>query len=176
MSTVLLAGHPFAPIGLGEHMRCTFRSLRSVGVTPRVLDIYEMNEPDARDSVELQEFLTRSLTEINIFHINGDEVEKALTHFSREEFADVYNIICPAWELARYPNEWVAQIERFDEVWAISTFVKESIESVVSVPVRQIPQACEVRLSSFLGRRYFGIPETAYTFLFFFDFNKMKPI
>jgi len=32
-----------------------------------------------------------------------------------------------------------------------------------------MPLACEVVLTSFLGRRYFGIPENSYTFLFFYD-------
>lgn len=32
-----------------------------------------------------------------------------------------------------------------------------------------MPLACEVVLSSLLSRRYFGIPETDYAFLFFFD-------
>jgi glycosyltransferase involved in cell wall biosynthesis len=32
-----------------------------------------------------------------------------------------------------------------------------------------MPLACEILLSSFLSRRYFGIPESDYVFLFFFD-------
>ena len=32
------------------------------------------------------------------------------------------NVIYPAWELERYPQEWAHQLERFDEVWAASAF------------------------------------------------------
>lgn len=171
MSTILLAGHPFAPIGMGEHIRCTFRSLQSVGIQPRILDIYGMYAPGSECSVDLEESLTRDLAEINIFHLNGDEVEQALTHLDRQTFPGVYTIIYPAWELSKYPKDWAIQLDRFHEVWAPSTFVQAGMEQTVTVPVRHMPLACEVRLSSFLGRRYFGIPESSYVFLFFFDFR-----
>jgi len=170
-SNILLAGHPFGPIGISEHIRCVFRSFRSVGAMPRVLDIYELIQPDADCPSGLQESLTRKFSEINIFHINGDDVEQALTHLSCEQFPDVYTIIYPAWELSGYPKEWAVQLERFHEIWAPSNFIKESLEKSVAVPVIHMPLACEVLLSSFRGRRYFGIPETTYAFLFFFDFR-----
>ena len=43
---VTLVGHPFTPIGMGEHVRCTFRALRSVARTPRLHDIYRLTEAD----------------------------------------------------------------------------------------------------------------------------------
>lgn len=39
---VCLAGHPFAPIGMGEHVRATFRSLRAVYTPPVIHDIYKI--------------------------------------------------------------------------------------------------------------------------------------
>ena len=152
----VLVGHPFAPIGMGEHIRCAVRAFRRAGVLPKVLDIYAMNEPEKATLAEMGPLLTRELGRVNIFHINGDEVEQALSHVPLRE--DTYNIIYPAWELSRYPEEWAGQLERFDEVWAPSRFILESIASGVRRPVVYMPLACEVVLSSFLGRRYFGIP------------------
>lgn len=157
---------------MGEHIRSAYRSFRSVGAMPHVLDIYEMNPPNGDSPRGLQESLTRRFSEINIFHINGDEVEQALSHLSCEGFSDeIYRIIYPAWELPRYPKEWGMQLERFHEIWAPSLFIKQSLEESVAVPVIHMPLACEVPLSSFQGRRHFGIPENTYAFLFFFDFR-----
>lgn len=166
MTTVSLVGHPFAPIGMGEHVRCTFRSLRSVARAPRLLDVYQLFEPDAGDRSEFTPHHSTDLADINVFHINGDEVDQVLAHIGRQHG---YNVVYPLWELARYPEEWARKLERFDEVWAPSRFVQESIAASLDRPVLHMPLACEVLLESFLGRRYFGIPEAAYTFLFFFD-------
>jgi glycosyltransferase involved in cell wall biosynthesis len=169
-SNLALVGHPFAPIGMGEHVRCTFRALRAVGVRPGLVDVYGLNEPEPDASVELAPYLVPATRGINVFHINGDEVEQALATLAvRPGAAGAYNIVYPAWELARYPAEWARQLERFDEVWAPSRFIQEAVRSAVDRPVVHMPLACEVILSYFVGRRWFGIPEGAYAFLFFFD-------
>ena len=164
-----LVGHPFAPIGMGEHLRTTFRALRSIGQSPVITDVYKLAKPDADETHEFSAACTDEPADINIFHINGDEVEQVLQHLSGVREWSGYNIIYPLWELARYPEEWAKQLDRFDEIWAPSRFVHDSLEAACSKPVVHMPLACEVALQSFFGRRYFSIPETDYTFLFFYD-------
>lgn len=166
---VCLVGHPYAPIGMGEHVRCTYRALRSVALRPTLTDIYKLVPPDTDELTEFSGACTDRPSDINIFHINGDEVEQALAHLSHRQPWNGCNIIYPAWELARYPEEWAVQLDRFDEIWAPSRFIQEALESVCTRPVVHMPLACEVLLSSLLSRRYFGIPESDYVFLFFFD-------
>lgn len=166
---VCLVGHPYAPIGMGEHVRCTYRALQSVGIRATLTDIYKLVQPDADELTEFSGACADHPSDINVFHINGDEVEQALAHLSHHQPWNGYNIIYPAWELARYPEEWATQLDRFDEIWAPSRFIQEALVSVCTQPVVHMPLACEVMLSSFLSRRYFGIPESEYVFLFFFD-------
>jgi glycosyltransferase involved in cell wall biosynthesis len=113
----------------------------------------------------------RLSSSINIFHINGDEVEQTLHRIGNRLPSGAYNIIYPTWELSIYPPEWAKQLARFDEIWAPSKFVFDSIRKAVPKPVCHMPLATEVWLTSFLGRRYFGLPEDAYLFLFYFDFR-----
>jgi glycosyltransferase involved in cell wall biosynthesis len=171
--TLVLVGHPFAPIGMGEHIRCSWRAFQAAGLTLPVRDIYSLERRS--DPVLEQEFggrLVQKLSSaINIFHINGDEVEQALAHIGPDLPPGAYNIVYPVWELSIYPQEWARQLERFDEVWATSKFVFDGISKAVSKPVFNMSQATEVRLTSFLGRRYFGLPESSYLFLFYFDFR-----
>ncbi len=163
---ISLVGHPYTPIGMGEHVRCTFRALRSVAVTPRLVDVYRLTDPDPGQRHEMSAFDSRDMSEVNIFHINGDEVEQVLAHLGAIRG---YNIVYPLWELARYPEGWARQLERFDEIWAPSLFIRQSIADATARPVLHMPLTGEVLLTSFLGRRHFGIPEPAYAFLFFFD-------
>jgi glycosyltransferase involved in cell wall biosynthesis len=167
---VALVGHPFAPIGMGEHVRCTFRALRSVGLCPGIDDIYSLNQPEEEARREFAPYLIKEGRRFGIFHINGDEVEQALATIAhRPGPHSAYRIVYPAWELARYPAVWARQLERFDEVWAPSRFVEAALRESVARPVLHMPLACQVSIARFLGRRWFNIPESSYAFLFFFD-------
>jgi glycosyltransferase involved in cell wall biosynthesis len=169
---VVLVGHPFVPIGMGEHLRCSFRAFRSVGVKIGVRDIYGMKYDDLDIEKEVEPYIVRDVaSEINIFYINANEVEQALEHLGGDLPGGAYNVIYPMWELSRYPAVWAEQLNRFDEVWAASKFTCESLRSAVRNPVVHMPIAGEISLSTFLGRRYFRIPESSFAFLFFFDFT-----
>jgi len=170
-TSVALIGHPHAPIGMGEHVRCTYRSLRAVARRPALVDIYAMNDPAQAGTLDLVPHVSDTLGEINIFHINADEVEQALATLGDRVPSNAYNIIYPAWELSRFPQTWIRQLERFDEAWAPSEFIADALRRDLRKPVTTMPLATEVLLESFLSRRYFGLPEDAYVFLFFYDFR-----
>ncbi len=169
--SLVLVGHPYAPIGCGESLRCSYRALRSVAVRPGLLDVYSLNTPDPAAAAEFGQAMTRELGRVNVFHLNADEVAGALATLDMRAFESAYNIIYPNWELSNFPDIWVPELERFDEVWAPSKFIADSLEGKLSKPLRHLPVSCEVDLSAFLSRRYFGIPESAYAFVFFFDFR-----
>lgn len=169
-SGLTLVGHPFAPIGCGENLRSCYRALRRVGLEPRVVNVYG---PLAPDPLLVEEFLPAiedgPCGRLNVFLINGDEVEPVLERLGERVPASASNVVVPMWELERYPLPWARQLERFDEVWVPSAFVRDAIEPVVRRPVVLIPCASGVRVGPPLGRRYFGIRESAYVFLFAFD-------
>ena len=166
---ICLIGHPYAPIGMGEHVRLTFRAMRAAGLQPAISDLYSLNEREPAQSAEFSPYETTEFGRVNIWHVNGDELAQALPHTADRQVRGSYNVIYPAWELSRYPAALARQLEVFDEVWAPSHFIRDSIAAAVTVPVVHMPLACEVLLEAFLGRRYFGLRESAFAFLFFFD-------
>lgn len=170
---VTLVGHPFSPIGRGEDIRCAARAAKRVGMKVSLIDLDEtVDHRDPALQAEFSEDLTDRLHPLfNVYFLNGDEVEPALDAIPGMASSSSYQIISPQWELARYPAVWAREIERFDEVWAPSRFVQSSLEEAVSLPVLHMPLPVEVRLDSFLPRRYFGLPESRFLFLFFFDYS-----
>jgi len=171
---VRVVGHPFAPIGMGEHIRSVWRALREAGIDAQIVDVHEMQrDPDPRLVAELAPHIAKNLGDgVNIFCVNGDEVELTLRLLgTRHAMAPgSRNVIYPAWELERYPEPWARQLMRFDEIWALSKFTQKAIAGAVTTPVAHMPLACEGRRRALRSRRHFGIGESAYVFLFAFDF------
>jgi len=171
-SDLTIVGYPFLPIGMGEHARSTFRAFRAAGTTAGLLDVADQRgDVDADLDRDFSPYLATNCAPVNLFCVNGDEAARVIDTVGRKSFEGSYNIVYPAWELARYPECWAKVLERFDEVWAPSAFIQEAIAGAVSKPVVHMPLAVDLKLSAFLGRRHFGIPEEAFVVLFFFDFS-----
>lgn len=167
---ITLIGHPFAPIGRGEDLRASFRAFKAAGLSPQVVNVYGGSAQDSDLEQEFGPALRRdSAGGVDVFCINGDEIEPALTALGTRRGGCRREVIFPAWELPRYPALWAKQLERFDEVWVHSAFVRGAVAPAVDRPVTVLPGGAGVRMDRFLGRRYFGIPESAYAFLFAFD-------
>ncbi len=167
--TITLIGHPFAPIGMGEHVRCSYRSFARAAVRTTVMDIYGLSQPEPTHLREFGPHSTKQFADINVFHVNGDEVKQAMAHVTYHALLTGYSIVYPAWELSRYPAEWAQQLDRFDEIWAPSRFIADCLKKACTKPVLHMPLATEVQLETFMSRRRFGLPEQDFVFLFFFD-------
>jgi len=164
---ITLVGHPFSPIGTGRALRVAFAACRSVGLQTTIKDVWNFQTPDAAQAVDIGPFVTTTYCAINVFHLNGNEIEPALERIG--PLPSGYNIVVPFWELPRYPAEWARQLERFDEVWAASDYIRQSVATAIDLPVIHMPLPTEITLDSFFSRRHFGIPEDSYAFLCFFD-------
>ena len=175
-TNLVLAGRPFALSGRGEDVRTLYRAFNSIGSRPHMLDLYmysnEIKDGDFKKELSGR-LVNRLGSEVNVFCINGDEIVDIIDHWCKDPNPESYNVIYPAWELSKYTEEWAVLIDKyFDEVWANSGFVFDAISKAVSKPVFCLPAPSEVGITSFLGRRHFGIPESPYVFLFFFEFNQ----
>lgn len=169
---VALVGHPFMPIGMGEHLRRVHRAFRAAGSEARVRDVYGMGNDDPDIRGEFEGYLVQEFSpDFNIFCLNADEIGASLKHLCDTLPKNAFNIVYPMWELSKYPTEWGEELNQFDEVWAGSTFAQRAIQPAVDKKVIHMPLSGEIQLNSFLGRRYFGIPESSFVFLFFFDFT-----
>jgi glycosyltransferase involved in cell wall biosynthesis len=166
-----ILGHPYSPLGIGENVRCTYNALKKIGIKFGTKDIYGYQHPEGLIQTEIHNQKVSKPSKIHIFHLNGDEVEPAFSHLGNNWFKDSYNIVFPNWELENYPKDWGEKLSLFDEIWAPTFFIYKSLLSVVTKPLKVVTLSSEVNLSSFLNRKYFGIPYNTYIFLFFFDFR-----
>lgn len=170
---VTLIGHPYAAIGRGEHLRAVSRALGKAGIAASVMDVDLREAPSEPEFSKLRpQAVTRLASGLRIFHLNGDALERRLGELEARQpgvFREGYNIVYPAWELPRYPDDWSRQLDRFDEIWTATGFVHETLECSVSSPVFLLHNACEPEITQRLERSYFGLPEDRYLILFSFD-------
>lgn len=169
---ISVIGHPFVPIGMGEQMRSFIRAAEWAQIDCEVVDVYQWaprTDPEHQAIVGDRE--ARIPTQnICIYHLNGDEVEPCVAALEARgfDFAAHINIVMPAWELPDYPREWADKLKRFDACWAISQFVNASLQGA-GLPSRFVGQSAEVEKRSFMPRKHFGIRESAFAILHFFD-------
>lgn len=171
---ITVIGHPWAPIGMGEQLRSHLQAGNAVGLHHRAFDIFRYAQRTDPAHASLVEKLERRDVPpgIRIFHINGDEVDRVIEAFEAQgnEFAAGYNIVVPAWELPTYPTEWAKKLRRFDETWALSAFIQSALAAAgITAPL--IGQAIEAPPGPLLSRRHFGIRESAFVLLTFFDLS-----
>lgn len=171
---ITLIGHPWAPIGMGEQLRSHIAALSALHLHHQVLDIfrYAGRTDPAHDTIIGTRETLPPPGGIRIFHINGDEIDAVLTAFEARGgvIADGHNIIVPAWELPSYPAAWAEKLKRFNEVWALSRFIQSSLEAA-GIPSHLIGQSVEPLPGPLLPRRHFGIRESAFVLLNFFDLS-----
>jgi glycosyltransferase involved in cell wall biosynthesis len=160
-------GHPFNPIGTGRATRLTFAAARAAGIEVSVKDVYNFQTPEDAQARDISPHITTQFGAVNIFHLNGDEIEPALAHLGG--MPPGHNIVAPFWELPKFPKIWAEPVNRFDEVWAPSAFIRDAVAAGVNIPVLHMPLPTEIALDAFAARRSFGIPEDSFAFFTFFD-------
>lgn len=171
---VTIIGHPWAPIGMGEQLRSHIHACNAVHLHHRVFDIFRYAQRTDAAHDHLLAYIEATVPPggIRVFHVNGDEVDRVIEAFEARGgvFADGYNIIVPAWELPAYPKTWALSLRKFDEVWALSRFIGDSL-ATAGLKSHLVGQAIEFEPGAILPRRHFGIRETAFVLLHFFDLS-----
>jgi glycosyltransferase involved in cell wall biosynthesis len=84
-------------------------------------------------------------------------------------FSRRYNIGFWAWELTRWPEEWIAAIATVDEIWAPSRFVRDSLAKVTRKPVEWMPECIQLGEVQRVPRSEFGMGSDDFVFAFAFD-------
>ncbi|MDX1924355.1 MAG: glycosyltransferase family 4 protein, partial [Rickettsiaceae bacterium] len=108
----------------------------------------------------------------NIFVCNGD-ILALLSHEKSNLFKKKYNIHYGAWELRKYPEEWMYSINLVDEYWAMSSFLQKSVSDVANIPVIHMPYPVDFEIPTYISRKDFGLPEEKFLFIFTFDLSSL---
>ena len=161
-----VAGYFHGQFGVAESARLIVKSLKAANI-PHVLNNIESEFHSNEDST-FDDFSSKNPYPINLIVVNADQSDVFFREFGPDYFKGRYNIALWAWELSKFPDKWLENLQYFNEIWTHSSFVSNSMKDF-SIPVENV--SCPISINDELpNRKKFGIKDSDFVFLFIFDF------
>jgi glycosyltransferase involved in cell wall biosynthesis len=157
--------------GIGAVARGFAGALRGMGVPLGLRDLAELS-PNRSQDTTLEHIDGATPYGINLVCVNADQHFVVKQHVGERAFKDHYNIGVWFWELPSFPDEWLDRFDEYDEIWAPSSFIANTLAAVSPIPIVRIPPVLTTTRpgSREAGREHLGIGPSTYVFLFVFDF------
>jgi glycosyltransferase involved in cell wall biosynthesis len=174
---VNLYGFAYGELGIGEDLRMAVACCEAANIPYYVVNV---DAGDVRQADRLLEGKTHELHSAqlppyrtNIFCLPAfDTVSRIFMQKGASPFEGYHNIGWWPWELSVFPKAWKPYaFELVDEVWASSTFLEDMYKRSTDKPVHLVPLAVSVDRLQKHPRKYYGLPDNTYLFLYVFDFN-----
>jgi len=171
---VNLIGYARAEMGIGESCRIAARSMDAVQVPFCIFNFVGTNSARMSDTSWAHKEVSDPVYDINIVHLNAEQMVEIYSEYGSKWFADRYTIGYWHWELPDFPDRWLTSFSLVDEVWAPSSFVANAIARKSPVPVVIVPHSVKVIIETERARDYYGLPSDAFLFLCMFDLNSYR--
>ncbi len=169
---VNLIGLVRAEMGLGQSCRLLARELEAAKIPHSLYDFQLgsdlMRSGDHSLDSEISERLPYN---INLIHINPDEMALMYDRMGADCWNGRYNIAFWLWELEEIPKHWEKYFPMLDEIWTPSEFISANLRKVTDLPVRTMPYCVEAPTDPYIDRKYFRLPEDQFLFLVMYDSN-----
>lgn len=166
-----LIGYSRAEMGIGESCRIAARSLSAGELPFAIINFEGTSRSRMNDLSFIHKEVDSPIYDINVFHINAEQMVEIYTQFGETIFEERYNIGYWHWELPDFPDRWTKSFGFVNEIWAPSTFVAEALAMKSPVPVVRIPHSIEVKIDEHRERSYFNLPEESFLFMAMYDVN-----
>jgi glycosyltransferase involved in cell wall biosynthesis len=166
-----VVGYLLGEFGVAEAARSLIGAARRSGIDLAMVNIEAPHTAREQDLRLAGSVASAAPHPINIFCVNADQTELVLDALGPRVVAGRYNVGLWFWELSRFPSVWQPSVDRLDEIWVASEFVRESIAAVTDKPVRTIGLAVDATPSRAYRRDEFGLTDRDFVFLFTFDFG-----
>ncbi len=169
---VNVAGYLRNETGIGFVARGYVGALRSLGVSVALKDFSALS-PNRSEDPTLAASDEVHPHPVNLVCANADQYFVVASHLGDGFFRNRRNIGVWFWELPEFPTEWHDRFPHFDELWAPSSFIANTLATVSPIPIVRMPavltdDATGVRDR---GRARLGVGPREFIWLFVFDFH-----
>jgi glycosyltransferase involved in cell wall biosynthesis len=163
-------GHFRGEFGVAEASRALVAAARAGGVEVALVSAGTIHATGG-DLRLADQIGTDAPHPINVLGVNANDTVALLDELGPSVTSGRYTIGSWFWELAGFPSAWLPAVDRVDEVWAASGFVRDAVAAVTAKPVRVVRLAVDATPSRPYTRAEFDLPDDAFVFLFTFSFN-----
>jgi glycosyltransferase involved in cell wall biosynthesis len=167
---VSVVGYLRTTSGVGEVARANLAALAQAGMRVEGCDVSLGVAADRSVHAANDLLSDRPTGRVRLFNINADQLPLVLEHMRPVLDDDAYQIAMPFWELAEFPDAWLAAFDPIDEVWAPSRWIQLMLARKLDKPVLYMPRALGPQRVSAARRSAFGLPDRRFLFFFAFDF------
>jgi len=163
---VNVIGHFSYPSGLRVSVEALVKGLREVGVQTALRDL----RTDKKDDPVHAQFRDFEDFETTIIHTQPEPFFNEAYSRSdlNEHLPRTYRIAYWYWEFDSIPDSWLDAAAKVDEVWTATEFVAKGLRDRLSIPVRTIFPGVALGAYQQRERKYFGLKDGSFTFLFTF--------
>ncbi|MDD2728281.1 glycosyltransferase family 4 protein [Malikia sp.] len=172
---VNLYGFAYGELGIGEDLRMAVECCKAADIPYRVINIdagADLRQADDVLKRDVEAAAEQAPYAINLFCLPGfDTVSRVFLRQGHLPFEGHYNIGWWPWELPVWPAAWRDALDLMDELWASSEFTAQAYRQATQKPVHLVPLAVSVERGARRPRKFFGLPDDKFLFLFVFDFN-----
>jgi len=164
-------GHFTGEFGVAEAARSLTRAAETCGVDLALINVEAGDTAREEDRRLADAIGAVAPYPVNLLCVNADQVESLMAMLGPRIIEGRYNVGYWFWELAQFPSAWQGSIDRVDEIWVATDFVREGIAAATSKPVRTIRLAIDATPVRRYSRSDFGLPDDRFVFLFSLDFR-----
>jgi len=170
---VNLIGFPTGDLGLGVHIRSAGSAVDAAKINHSYYDCASLVNGSFSDESVTEKISKKLAHNTNLFVCNGDTVALLFNDKGLDVFGGRYNIHYGAWELSKYPEEWIPTLGMFDEYWAMSSFLQKSVSDSATIPVIHMPYPIDFEIPKGFTRKDFGLPDDKFLYVFTFDISSV---
>lgn len=164
-----LIGYVRSETGVGESCRLAAKAYDKVDIPFGIIN-YDVGNPARSTDISWKHKESNSAAyNVNIFHVNADQMPVVFANLGEDLFSSRYNIGYWHWELPDFPDEWKSSFNCVNEIWVPSQFIVDCISAKSPVPVVRIPHGIELILPTGTTRSDFRLEKKAFLFLTMYD-------
>lgn len=171
---ITLVGFYSSATGLGEAFRGLVHALWQQEFPLSVVDVTYGVPPAQRLPADQPAIPRGFLHQTNLIYLNPNHLPQLWAEYGPRSLLGRYTIGHWTWELPSLAAEWLPALPLFDEFWAMSRFIQQTIASATLAPVHLVPPQLETAWDPGLTRADFALPPHPRICLLVYDINSLS--
>lgn len=157
--------------GLGEAVRLIIKALKKAEI-PTSLINYDIETNHRHSDTTFANLNSEVIYPINLVLMGPYEAKRIFFHYPEDFFTNTYNIFYLNWESEYISEEYVNNLELYNEIWVPSQYCKDILAKYSKIPIHIIPYPIEIAVDNKPdeeAEQFYN--KNSFNFLFMFDYN-----